>query len=769
MRGKRITLAAIGLGALVYPKAAHAVKFTFNPAPNTPQEVVTGFNLAGQRWSNNLKDGINLKITIQFSSLADNRLAETDTAFQQLTYNYADVVAKLTANALSADDLSAVSHLQSGNTFNLLLNRTKNSPYGSGSATPFLDADNDDNNLTIRAPMANFKALGYSYSSSYSDATITFNSDMPWDYDPANGISAGKYDFTGIVTHEIGHVLGILSGADVLDSTKGAPVNDNLLTYVSVMDLFRFSTQSLAQGNGVIDLTADTRDKYFSVDGGTTKIASFATGVNFGDGTQASHWKDNRALGIFDPTATTGELLSISDNDLRLLDVIGFDRNNNWQWAAPQNGKWSDATNWNTASVPTPAITASFTSAAASTYTVNFTAPATAQILRVGNNAVTFQLTGQTLTVATEATLAEKTGETAALTLAGPGTLTVPSLSIGGNSTAPGGAATLNLATGATLSVANTLKIWNTPGTGLAINGGSLSAASINNSGNFDFAAGNLSVSGNFLNTAGAARFAGQQTWANGSRLVVSGGTVRLLTDAGAAGQPGALSIDVQPGAQVDFEATQHLKALSIAGGNAALTPGGQKTLVLETLSIDALGKLDLTDNDLVIQVNNGNPADVLTQITQLIRSARNDNAELWTGPGLTSSSARYSTLTGLAIALNDQGAGHLLDPAWGPNIILVKYTWIGDINLDGSLNLNDYFAIDTGYLGQGRAYTNGDVNYDGVVNLNDYFLIDSAYLGQISILGQTAHMVLLDLPEPGAPALLLLATTLLPRRRRQS
>jgi hypothetical protein len=40
-------------------------------------------------------------------------------------------------------------------------------------------------------------------------------------------------------------------------------------------------------GNGVIDWTASTTDKYFSIDGGTTKLASFATGVNYGDGQQS--------------------------------------------------------------------------------------------------------------------------------------------------------------------------------------------------------------------------------------------------------------------------------------------------------------------------------------------------------------------------------------------------------------------------------------------------------------------------------------------------
>ncbi|MCL4401134.1 MAG: PEP-CTERM sorting domain-containing protein, partial [Acidobacteria bacterium] len=97
-------------------------------------------------------------------------------------------------------------------------------------------------------------------------------------------------------------------------------------TYVTPPDLFRFSALSVAQGAGVIDWTADSRDKYFSVDGGLTSIAAFSTGIHYGDGRQASPWKDNMGLGIMDPTAAPGELLSISSNDTRMFDVIGWNR-----------------------------------------------------------------------------------------------------------------------------------------------------------------------------------------------------------------------------------------------------------------------------------------------------------------------------------------------------------------------------------------------------------------------------------------------------------
>jgi hypothetical protein len=94
------------------------------------------------------------------------------------------------------------------------------------------------------------------------------------------------------------------------------------LKFVTTLDLFKFSSRSTGSGggNGVIDWTADSVDKSFSVDGGTTLIAPFSNGTTF----EESHWKNNLGLGLMDPTAVAGELLAFSSNDLRAMDVIGF-------------------------------------------------------------------------------------------------------------------------------------------------------------------------------------------------------------------------------------------------------------------------------------------------------------------------------------------------------------------------------------------------------------------------------------------------------------
>ena len=162
------------------------------------------------------------------------------------------------------------------------------------------------------------------------DGTITFSSQISFDYDRSNGITAGQIDFVGLAAHELGHLLGFRSGIGDLGRNGTAPgLNDNQLIFVNPLDLFRFSTRSIGPGGGigVIDWTADNTAKYFSVDGGATQIATFSNGCDFGDGYEAHHWKNNLGLGIMNPTVHSGDLLTISDTDLRAFDVLGYDLN----------------------------------------------------------------------------------------------------------------------------------------------------------------------------------------------------------------------------------------------------------------------------------------------------------------------------------------------------------------------------------------------------------------------------------------------------------
>jgi prepilin-type N-terminal cleavage/methylation domain-containing protein len=219
----------------------------------------------------------------------------------------------------------------------------------------------------------------------------------------------------------------------------------------------------------------------------------------------------------------------------------------------------------------------------------------------------------------------------------------------------------------------------------------------------------------------------------------VSGGALNLNVN-GALPAGGALTIGA--GALVDV--ANHAStarfllqpsSLSIAGTTNAWT-----------------GKLELSNNDMVIQ--NGSLATVTNQVAQGYAGGA------WNGPGgITSSTAAANTshLTALGVILNTTDG---TTPLYGTNTpmglfdgtspaataLLVRYTYYGDANLDGTVNGLDYSRIDSAKLNNSNpqnipltGWYNGDFNYDGVINGSDYTLIDNTFNTQGSALPSDA------------------------------
>lgn len=324
-----LTLVAFGLAteASSGSRLAQALTFNFSAEPGTPTEVISGFTAAGNLWSSKFVDDVTVNVDIGTSSLATGTTGSTSAMYYAEPYD--SIRTNLQNQVTSTDDSTAFSNLQAGPTFNLLTNYSANNPAGSGSTTPYFDNNGSTNNTLIDLTTANAKAVGLLSNYSGSDGLIRLNSQTRWDYQPGDGITTDAVDLTGTATHELGHILGFTSGVDLLESSSGSVSEDTY--HASMMDLFRFSNRSVALGKGIIDLTAQCSastgcDQYFSIDGGVTKIANFSTGSK-GDGYQASHLQEQLAsLGIMDPRSNYGEQQRILENDLRLFDVIGWNR-----------------------------------------------------------------------------------------------------------------------------------------------------------------------------------------------------------------------------------------------------------------------------------------------------------------------------------------------------------------------------------------------------------------------------------------------------------
>jgi hypothetical protein len=221
--------------------------------------------------------------------------------------------------------------------------------------------------------------------------------------------------------------------------------------------------------------------------------------------------------------------------------------------------------------------------------------------------------------------------------------------------------------------------------------------------------------------------------------LNVNAGTYAFDADAGLT--TSSLTVTVAAGAAVRFDASQHLAALHVDGGLAAVAPGGDKVIAVGDLTITGGGGFDLADDSLILSLGsatawNGSAYD---GVAGLIASGRNGAAAggggLWSGSGIVTSSAGSGNLTtiGFATAATLLGLGDGETALWqgqtvDASAVLVKYTYGGDANLDGKINIDDYGRIDSnvGRNGSVFGWYNGDFNYDGNINIDDYGIIDA-------------------------------------------
>ena len=212
--------------------------------------------------------------------------------------------------------------------------------------------------------------------------------------------------------------------------------------------------------------------------------------------------------------------------------------------------------------------------------------------------------------------------------------------------------------------------------------------------------------------------------------------------------------------------------ALTIANDGAALG------------SRQYFGFVDLQTNDLVVRnANLSAQQTTLANLRDMVRAWSTAAAGLPGNVGLGTSSAFYNVQDAFAtLAVYDNtGIGGSTTFATfdgvsvGANDVLVKYTYLGDTNLDGVVNATDLARALQGLNGTGTGWNFGDVNYDGVVDFVDVGRIQAAIRGQGAALGDStdAGGALggggpgAAIPEPGGLALLAIAGLPMLRRRR--
>jgi hypothetical protein len=226
----------------------------------------------------------------------------------------------------------------------------------------------------------------------------------------------------------------------------------------------------------------------------------------------------------------------------------------------------------------------------------------------------------------------------------------------------------------------------------------------------------------------------GPQTNGANSTLAIAAGTANINTNGGT-----NLAVTVSgTRSAVNFGVTQTLRAASVGTGAVMTLPiagsntsWGGKTLGTKSLSVVG-GKLDAGNNNLLIDYDSAGPS-VLGDVQALIATGRNGGG--WNGStGIVSSAAGATgglTALGIAEAADVLGlSGSATTALWSgvtadATSVLVKYTYAGDANLDGKINVDDYGRIDVNVNLPGVRLVERGFQLRRKINVDDYGIID--------------------------------------------
>jgi hypothetical protein len=212
--------------------------------------------------------------------------------------------------------------------------------------------------------------------------------------------------------------------------------------------------------------------------------------------------------------------------------------------------------------------------------------------------------------------------------------------------------------------------------------------------------------------------------------------------------------------------------SFAVTGGQVFVTSASYTntgtTVVGHGSTLHIVGTLNSTGT-LNIQgsliVDGASPAAILDQII----SGRAGGA--WNGAGINSSAAAANPNTALGFApASSLGASAAVafdsQPTDGSSII-VKYTELGDANLDGTVNALDFNALASHFGDPNAIWSDSDFNYDGTVDTQDFVALAGNFGGTMSSAPSPDLSLGALVPEPGAFGIVA-GLVLLARRRKR-
>lgn len=196
---------------------------------------------------------------------------------------------------------------------------------------------------------------------------------------------------------------------------------------------------------------------------------------------------------------------------------------------------------------------------------------------------------------------------------------------------------------------------------------------------------------------------------------------------------------------------------------------------VIETNAIvhDNTGLIDLGTSDLIVHTTNTSEGTLRAAVQTWYNGGARDGNGL--GTTAITQGVPNAALTTLAVFSNfvDEVTAFYstydgIDLA--PTDTIVKYTYLGDTNIDGVVDAIDYANLIEGFSTGATGWQNGDFDYDNVVSIADFTLFFQTF-GNAALpsLGNGAGTSNGGgaIPEPSALGLMVPAVALLTRRRR--
>ncbi len=191
--------------------------------------------------------------------------------------------------------------------------------------------------------------------------------------------------------------------------------------------------------------------------------------------------------------------------------------------------------------------------------------------------------------------------------------------------------------------------------------------------------------------------------------------------------------------------------------------------------------RIDLTDNDLVIDYTGATP---YNNVVNWVRAGY--NAGVWNGNGIASSRAGTSPNPGeggkTGVGYAEASTIYSVFPATfsGQSVdnssVLIKYTYLGDANLDGQVDISDLGILATNWQTPGD-WPQADFDYSGFIDISDLGRLATNWqVGVGSPLGPSFDVALASfglpgasVPEPTSVGMLGMAVLGLRRRHRRS